>query len=144
MSRRTLLLWSCVGLVGVLSGCGSSLPWETVYPAAGALTYEGQPLPGAQIILYPIDAAVPESIRPTATTKENGQFEISTHAEGDGAPAGEYRLAVVWHPLIQSEDGNVRGENYLPVKYSKPETSELTVHVDEGVTSIPTIDLKNQ
>lgn len=131
--------------LALLVGCGRSRePWEVVHPASGVLTWQGQPVVGAQITLVPTDSKVPESVRPTAVTGENGAFEISTYADGDGAPEGDYKVSVIWHPLVVSEGGNVRGGNVLPPKYAIPETSGVTLTVAEGGTAWPTLDLTPQ
>src|SRR5688572_20250361 len=96
------LLFIPVVFVSVFSaGCGSGRPpWETVYPATGKLLFNGAPIAGAQITLTAKDSAVPASVRPSATTDADGAFKLGTYSLADGAPAGDYHVAVVWHPLV--------------------------------------------
>lgn len=142
MNYRAGVLGAGVVLLGLLAGCNKAkAPWETVFPVSGALTFGGKAIAGAQVTLFPIDGKVPESIRPTAVTEADGRFHLRTFAEADGAPAGDYRVSVIWHPLVASEGGMVRAANKLPPKYATPDGSGLTVTVAEGGSTLPAIDI---
>ena len=131
-----------VAAVLALAGCGKSSPWETTYKASGKVIFKGQPISGAQLIFYPKDPSAPKTIRPTATTDDAGTFTISTHHKEDGAPAGDYRVAVVWHPLVNSPAGPSRGPNKLPARYAQPDTSNLEVHVDPSNNTLSPLEVK--
>lgn len=124
-----------------LAGCGPSNPWKIVYPAAGRIVFKGQPLSGAQIILQPKDPRAPSAVRPTATTDGEGRFQLGTYGQADGAPAGEYGVAVVWHPLANTGAGPVRGENKLPVRYAQFDSSQITVRIEKKATELPALEL---
>jgi len=128
----------------VIAGCGKSgAPWETVYKTSGQLLFKGQPIEGAQLTLYPNDSSAPAAIRPTATTDNTGKFILSTYRKEDGAPAGDYRVAVIWHPLIAGKGGEPsRGPNKLPARYAAADTSALNVRVEKSATNLPPIELK--
>jgi len=129
-------------LAFVAAGCSDSLvTWEQAHQAFGEVRYKGEPVFGAQVILFPTDKAAPTNIRPIAKSEADGRFTLSTYGQNDGAPAGDYQVAVVWHPLVNTGSGQVAGENKLPAKYAKPETSELKIHIDPGVNEIPTLEL---
>lgn len=143
MTVRSAILGLLVLALGV--GCSRSRqPWEVAYPASGSLTLAGKPIAGAQITLVPQDSKFPESIRPTAVTRADGRFDLSTFQDGDGAPRGEYKVSVIWHPLVQSEAGAVRGANALPARYATPDSSGLTVSISDSKTTLPAIDLAAQ
>src|SRR5260221_4262974 len=91
---RITLLW---GLAGSLIGCGGApaQPWETVYPVNGVIHLNGQPLANALITLVPEDGEFPASVRPSATSNEDGTFELGTYQSGDGAPPGSYQVTVL-------------------------------------------------
>lgn len=145
MFRRAQRLGIALVLAASLSGCTKAKsPWEIVHPASGILTFGGKPVYGAQVTLFPVDSSVPESVRPTAVTEADGRFRLSTFADGDGAPKGEYKVSAIWHPVVQSEGGAVRGANQLPAKYARPDSSGLTVTVDEGGVSLPAIDIPTE
>jgi hypothetical protein len=142
MNCRVVVLSAGFVLLGLLVGCGKAkAPWEKVSPVSGVLTLGGKPIVGAQVTLFPVDGTVPESIRPTAVTDADGRFHLRTFAEADGAPAGDFRVSVIWHPLVQSDGGMVRGVNQLPAKYATPDGSGLTVTVAEGGSTLPAIDI---
>lgn len=138
--RHTLLL---AGLAASLAGCGGAQnPWDRVYPAAGKVTLNGKPIAGAQVTLTPVNAEVPATIRPTAVSQADGQFTLGTLDTADGAPEGEYVVTVVWHPVEHTKAGAVRGDNKLPVRYARGETSGLKVQVEKGTRELPPLELK--
>jgi len=126
-------------------GCSrSQAPWEIVHPASGTVTFGGKAIVGAQVTLCPLDSTFPEAVRPTAVTQADGKFQLSTYKAGDGAPSGDYKVTVIWHPLVDGEGGAVRGANALPVRYATPESSDLSVNIPEGGATLPVIDLVAQ
>lgn len=132
------LAWiACVCL-----GCDARKPWEITVPAHGQITLNGKPISGAQVTLYPVGAEVPSSVRPSATSGSDGKYKLTTHAREDGAPVGQYQVTVVWHPLVDSGTGPVRGDNKLPTRYSKPQTSTLVAAVESPGGSLPPLSLK--
>lgn len=143
-SRRFRVASSAIALLllPALGGCGgSSKPWEVVVPASGQLTFEGKPVSGAQITLYPTSAEVPDTVRPSATTTEDGSFVLGTYGANDGAPAGDYKASVVWFKVVDAGAGPVRGDNVLPKKYSNPEASGIAVTISAPETKVPAITL---
>lgn len=141
-SRRACLFGTSLILLG-LSGCGEGLkPWEKVVPASGQVTFQGQPVEGAQIILVPVSTEVPATVRPSATTVAGGNFILGTYGSADGAPAGEYKVSAVWFKTVNSGGSMVRGDNVLPGKYADANTSGITVVINEEETAIPVIELK--
>src|SRR6185295_17682222 len=60
--------WLCCGLLiaAANSGCGKSgAPWETVHKANGQLLFQGKPVAGAQLTLFPaaFDPLPPQTLR---------------------------------------------------------------------------------
>ena len=124
-----VLLCSSLALLIFVSGCGrGGKPWERVYAASGKVKFAGRPVNGAMLTLFPKDKSFPTTVRPTARTDDTGNFSIGTKGEDDGAPAGEYDVAITWRPVV----GDAPGPNLLPVKYSSPETSQLTLKIEAG------------
>lgn len=78
---RPLSVLSVVVGAFAATGCGGfSNPWETVYQTHGQVQLAGKPVPGATLVLYPTDSAVPASIRPTASTDAEGRFRWAPSA----------------------------------------------------------------
>lgn len=131
-------------LVGMLTivGCGrAKKPWEFVHPVQGVINYQGKPLAEANITLIPVDESIPETVRPTGRTDEDGVFTIGTYSQADGAPAGEYKVLVLRFPVIVTPTSASSGPNNLPKKYSRPETTDLVVTIEEGENSLAPLEL---
>lgn len=143
MSPHAKFVWLSLAVLAV--GC-SKVPasWEIVHPVSGLLTFGGKPIAGAQVTLFPVDTAIPDKVRPTAVTEADGRFRLSTFADSDGAPAGDYKVSVIWHPVVQSPGGAVRGGNQLPSKFASPETSGLVAKVEAGGSTLSPIEVPGQ
>lgn len=129
-------------LVLLFCGCGSSNPWETAHPVNGSILYKGKPIKDAELVFFPLDEKFPESVRPWAKSKENGEFALSTYDREDGAPAGKYKVTVVHHEVVVKGPAIAAKPNDLPKKYAKKDTTDLIVEVPRGGTSLPVIELK--
>jgi hypothetical protein len=115
-----------------------------VYPARGEARFEGKSMPNAAIFLHPIGVEDPDYPRPRSTANADGTFELGTYGKDDGAPAGEYRVTVQWfvRPKVAEPEGGAAARNQLPARYSRPETSGLTVRIQPGENKLPALDLK--
>src|SRR5437879_2500526 len=74
-----------------LPGCGDGRNLSKVYPVSGKILVNGQPAKDCLITLNP--TAPPKSgapVTPTGYTDDNGSFQITSYANNDGAPPGEY------------------------------------------------------
>jgi hypothetical protein len=141
--------WQIVFSIGfalalLAAGCGKAppKPWEKVVPAKGVVKYKGKPLGGAMITLIPKDSTFPDSVRPSATSKEDGSFELGTYSQSDGAPAGAYKALVLHFPVVGPKDNPSPGPNDLPAKYARPDSTDLTVEVSESAAALQPLELK--
>src|SRR4051794_19136971 len=84
VSRRTVALL-CFAAVSVCSslGCGSST--DKLYPVRGRVLCKGQPMAGA-IVYFQLVGGDVNRQRPYGTADANGEFTLSTHPVGPGAP----------------------------------------------------------
>lgn len=142
MIIRTAVLGTVLLLAGVLCGCGGRPEYmETdVFPASGQLTVDGTPAYGAMVLFHPVsDVGMTKGNKPFSRVGEDGRFQVTTYNTADGAPAGEYRVTVVW-----PEDPNARGPSpdRLRGRYSQPETSELRAQIAGPETVLPAWELK--
>lgn len=154
MQRRLALhLTFCLGLCG-LAGCGGRVhvepltEYEDLHPVSGQITFNGEPIQDATIQLHPVTPKTDGSLvhAPSAVVREDGTFEVFTFrpdGRGRGVPLGEYRISVSWRGSLQglSESSIDELDERLPAKYTKPQTSGLTVTVTDGENSIPPIAL---
>ena len=104
------------------------------------------PLAGARVILVPLGPEGRDRPRPAALTGPDGKFRLATYSKGDGAPAGEYAVALTWgsprqaaglHPLASSA-----APDYFRGRYGDPKTSGLRLKVEPGGGELSPIDLR--
>lgn len=139
--RNGVGLLSAAMAAVVFVGCGEAKPARTpVFPIKGTITFKGQPMPGALVALHP-KTPVAGTPSPRANVTKDGAFEVSTYDGGDGAPAGDYTLTVLWYKQVKNGSDIIAGPNVIPQKYAKAETSDLNISVKEGVNELPPITL---
>jgi len=142
---RGLRVRSLVALPALLAAAGLSLSCgggrRPVYPVRGQVFYEGQPTPGALVILHPLNDPDPRAPRPVARVGPDGSFAPTTYHADDGAPAGEYAVTVAWVKEVDNQNAPREEQreprSLLPERYGKPETSGLRVHVQKGHNELP-------
>ncbi|HEV3119346.1 MAG TPA: hypothetical protein VGY58_19985, partial [Gemmataceae bacterium] len=135
--RRLWYFCFCLCLVSCSSNkqYGSHPP----YPTSGQLLVNGEPAADANVLLFHLDDWGERSILPQAWTDEEGRFVLSTYGDSDGAPAGDYQVAVEW-PAYRK--GKNWGPDKLGGKFAKPATSGLKAHVEKGTNELPPFNLK--
>jgi hypothetical protein len=144
-SRPLTIVASTVAIVVlfVLAGCGRSGPPRVeTNPTKGSITYQGQPIGGAFLALHPKVGAAADVPTATAVVQPDGAFAVTTYDTGDGAPEGDYVVTIQWRKATKSGGEFVPGPNLLPAKYSRPESSDVVVHVASGTNELPPIVLK--
>jgi hypothetical protein len=126
------------------TGCGGDGRVD-VNPVAGKVTVKGQPAVGAQLIFYAQDEALKEPGIPVpeGTVGEDGSFRLTTYEEGDGAPAGQYKVSVIWEQVLkESNDPESRvARDRLDGRYAHPDQSGLTATIAEGDNQLPPFEL---
>ena len=132
----SLLVLACI------AGCGRTDPWTQVYPVKGVVTFRGKPVKDAELAFFPVNDQAPESVRPWAKSSENGEFVVSTYNNGDGAPAGDYKVTVIHHEIVISGGAMGSKPNDLPKKYASRDSTDLVIKVESQPTTLPTFDLK--
>jgi hypothetical protein len=128
-------------VVVALAGCNQSdrLP---VHPVEGQLTWQGQPLTNAYVVLHPQGASDPRVLPARGQSDATGKFHITTYEQADGAVAGEYRVTVEYYRPIKNGSSIEPGPNVLPPKFARPETSEIKVRVAAGKNTLEPIALR--
>jgi hypothetical protein len=126
-----IVLLVVAGLSGV--SCGASR-FKKTYPARGRVLFEGKAPEGARVTFHPLGPSDPRAILPQAQVRADGSFTVSTYNFEDGAPAGEYAVAIF---QLQGR-GPV---NLLPARYQDPQTSGLRARVDEPDNELETFHL---
>ena len=132
-------------LVVPLTGCGAGDGKIDVYPVKGTVTQGGKPVEGADVIFLASDPALKVVGVPTpkAITDANGEFSLSSYGNGDGAPAGEYAVAVSWMQVITPSDNPEQRveRDRLKGRYADPSKSGLTATIQEEDNQPPPFEL---
>jgi hypothetical protein len=100
------------------------------------------------VIFHPAEGAVEQArkMRPFAYGDEEGNFELKTYVDGDGAPPGEYRVSIIARSVgparSPSKDSPVAAQPVtgaairippeISRKYANVDTSGIKVTVIEG------------
>ena len=144
LTRRfvSLGLLGCGALVGLSCGSGGDLN-----PVQGVVRHAGKPLAGA-LVSFHADGSATTSVPPTALTKEDGTFSVST-GESAGAPAGTYTVTVIHSvPVKRPPDGSMsmgdstETEDSLKGAYADRATSQIKVTIKDGANQLEPFDLK--
>lgn len=95
----------------------------------------GAPLAGATVMFNPVAQGGSGAI---ALTDEQGRYKLTTFDSGDGAVAGEYRVAFV-KTIFPKQEGvdpmvAMSGDpkNVLPLRFADSATSGFAANVVEG------------
>ena len=110
-------------------GCDDGRP--TRVPVSGTVWIDGQPLSRGAVRFKPAEGRVA-----TGEIGPNGSFKLSTYEPGDGAVTGIHEVTV--HASEELDDNSIRW--YVPKKYQRAATSELTQTID-GPTDNLVIEL---
>src|SRR5581483_1740873 len=129
-----------------------------VFATRGKVFYQGQPAAGAEIFLLPEEASE-DRYQPYGQVQDDGSVVLSTYYKHDGAPAGRYKVRVLWlvprGALDAGQSAKLPPEaqavalaggtkvDKLGERYADPETSGLRVEIKPGAPDeLPTIELK--
>jgi len=139
-------------IVTLVCGCSGSNSDEwsenrpETYPVQGTVTLDGEPLTGATVIFRSEDSEVAAS----GISDDEGQFQLKTFTENDGAVAGNHLVIVTkYDPKTLPENVDLdevdtmpEPELLTPKKYSQFETSGLTVTVEASQENQINLELK--
>jgi hypothetical protein len=108
----------------LMSGCGG----PTMAPVKGRVLFNGQPVKEAGVTFSPVGAAgQKETGKPgTGFTDENGNFDLSTFKNYDGAIVGPHAVHVV---LDDTNPAKCRRIKDLTLEV-KPGGNEFTIEMD--------------
>ena len=87
----------------------------------------------------------PEAPFPKAVTDAQGQFELTSFQPGDGAPAGNYVVTVVWRAGVAdaTTDPEMRDQqpDKLRGRFADPQSSPLKAEVLAKANELPPLEL---
>lgn len=136
MPRRTILFILVLALVAPI-GCSSSV---TPVPVSGTITVRKKPEANLLIQFTATQAGSGKPASGSATSKDDGKFEIVGDAGKPGLPPGEYDVTVVdRNSEISDEDlakGKRAGPSRVDARYLSPGgKNTLKVKVEAGKTT---------
>jgi hypothetical protein len=126
-------------LVGILSGC-SKRGWLETYPVKGAVLVDGKPAKDAMVTFHPKETVGDRPYLPTGQTNENGEFALGTFVAGDGAPAGEYDITIVW-PVRHNPISTLWEGDKLNGRYANRAKTTLRITVEKQALQLPPFEL---
>ena len=150
----TVLRLVLFGLLLVLmsaGGCGGKSRLS-VSPVRGRVMHGGQGVPNAIVVFFPADDADEKAkkMRPYAYADGQGNFELKTYTEGDGAPPGKYRVSIMTVSARGSKGTKDRRAGEAEVssgsavgvpaeiakKYGNVDTAGIQVTVEDGENNL--------
>jgi len=144
MHRPVFLAVILVGLVTV-TACKDDGRVK-VYPVQGKVLVAGAPAGGARVVFYPQSDELkkPGMPVPEGMTDSQGVFKLRSYKADDGAPAGEFKVSVIW--FEPQKDGSIvdspSAKDRLAGRYSNPQKSNLSAKVEKGGGEIPPFELQ--
>jgi hypothetical protein len=144
MMIRFLVLIAAVGGLVLMTGCSNGK--LKCYPVTGQVLYNGEPLKGVDVAFHPVDPKNDTGYPPHATTDENGNFKLMTYFDGDGAPAGEWKVAVAF-AVVAADDGADQSKKLVfqvPVEYQKKDTTPLNVSIKPETNTLEPFKLSGK
>lgn len=143
LGRIWLLLF-----LAAIAGCGPSEPkLKPVFPVRGSIFVNGKPASGAVVMFHPLPLPTGKTHALTSrgTVNSDGDFTLTTYNTDDGAPEGDYAVAVYW-PGKRTGKGDDESSDLPPdrlgLRYSNPATSSLKYRVAAPETKLERFNLK--
>lgn len=113
----------------VVAGCGRGV---TLTPVEGRVTLDGKPLEFGAVMVQPKAGPAAQ-----AKIKTDGTFILGTYESADGVIVGPATVRVICRKEISQPGGErAYGPSLIPEKYSRFETSGLTVEIKPGMSPL--------
>jgi hypothetical protein len=147
MRRFALSLALLPALLLGAAGCGGGKP--PTLPVTGKVVFnQTEPAAGALVVFHPSDPELEKRIggKPFARVGEDGTFTLTTYAQDDGAPAGDYGVTVDYRAparevKLSISDGGGSGALKVKEKYANPQSPVLRATVKQGEPNTFTFDV---
>lgn len=136
LALTVLMLSLTIGL-----GCAKS-DRMNVYATSGQVTLDGKPVGNAHVALIPVDKEKFPRERPHGITDDQGRFTLSTYLQNDGAPEGDFQVAIRSASSLDDDGSDQRKANTLPAIYADPSSSGIKVTIKPGKNELPAFALK--
>jgi hypothetical protein len=140
--RRRMTMAACAVVALAYCGCGDGR--RPVYPVQGEVHLQGQAPVHALVTFHPVADDGAGAVHPTGQVDDKGRFTLTSYVSGDGAPEGEYRVTVAWFLSSGRPGDDSPPANYLPGRYSRPDTTPLRAVVRKGGVQLEPFQLQAQ
>lgn len=147
------ILVVALGAVFCALGCGFSSKPQAL-PAGGKVFIKGSKIvpEGALVVFHPKDPGFEKKMsgKPFAKVGKDGSFKLTSFETGDGAPAAEYGVTIVWNApnsggtpqfSLSSEGGGASGPDQFGGRYGRPAQPLLSAKVEKGSPNQFTFEL---
>lgn len=135
---RAALVIGLVALTACAAGCRQKTTGTSripTFPVHGRLSINGAPAPGAMIKFI---SQRQGGRVPTAIVRADGSFSASYYDHEDGAPAGKFKLLVVW---MQTPPQGGLAQDRLGGRFLDPSKPVATITVKEQENTLDPIEL---
>jgi hypothetical protein len=124
-----------------LPSCGKKP--KPLFPTQGKLIINGQPAANVLVFFHPVDTTDPEPTRSFATSGLDGTFKVTTRAQDDGMPEGEYIVTLLYEP-VDSPLSRPKGKPpTFDKKYNDAKTSPLRAKItNQPMNTLEPFDVK--
>ena len=135
-----------IALAGLLAAAGCGNGKLATYAVRGQVLVNDKPADGANVIFCPVNPSVElKNLRPSGKTDATGAFTLMTFEQGDGAPAGDYKVLVKWlspAKVDSREDfGGPKRPDRLRGKYYNLNKTPLTATIEKRSNELPPFSL---
>jgi hypothetical protein len=137
-SGRLLPILVVLAFAALCSACSSGR--KPVHPVRGQILVDGKPAAQAQVLFHPVEGG-DDDPHPTGQTDDQGYFNLTSYANGDGAPEGSYLVTVTWFRVFGGDRQEVVRYNVLPPRYLSLQDSPLRVTVVKGNNELEPLQL---
>jgi len=122
----------------LIVGCGDGRP--TRHPVRGCVTYHGKPVVGGWVSFTRTDKVEKGTpMRPaTGELNDDGKYVMKTFGDDDGVMPGQYAVSIVaidYSKAKGTRDPRQPQPFLIPVKYTRPDTSGLTVTIPQEISA---------
>jgi hypothetical protein len=118
----------------VLGAAGCDNGRKPVYPVRGTLTdADGKPMRGAIVTFCPAASVLDNDGKPAGFCDDEGNFSLTTYANDDGAPAGDYVVTLEWRVATDTPTRPRKPPpDRLNGRFSNPAGSPLRATIVKG------------
>lgn len=143
--RRRAFGWAMAIAWSTLFAAGCNGGKDKLYPVRGKLMFKNEPMAGAIVYFHLEGSRDVNKQVPYGTADANGEFQLMTYPAGEGAPAGEYVVTIIWPGKATGgrETGGRSEEapDRLNKKYATPGPQSPKVTVRPEPNQLQTINL---